>query len=112
MTEQTISRNSALDERAALISCAVDQLASSLVAFARELVRIPSLPGEEGRAHHYVADKLRSLDLSVDICPIHFDDLRGHPAFNDDGLSPNGRINVIGRWSGTGRGPSRSLILN
>jgi acetylornithine deacetylase len=110
MTQPTV--NSAIDERAALISATVEDLAADLVAFAQGLVRIPSLPGEEGPAHHYVADKLRALGLSVDICPSRFGELRGHPAFNDDGLSPNARINVVGRWSGARRPESRSLILN
>jgi acetylornithine deacetylase len=112
MTQPIVSPNSTIDERAALISATVDDLAAELTAFAQGLVRIPSLPGEEAPAHHYVADKLRALGLSVDICQSHFDELRAHPAFNDDGLAPSGRINVVGRWSGSRRLRSRSLILN
>jgi acetylornithine deacetylase len=112
MTQPIVSRNSAADERAALISAAVDDLAADLIAFAQALVRIPSLPGEEAPAHHYVAEKLRALGLSVDICHTRFDDLRTHPAFNDDGLSPDARINVVGRWAGARRHECRSLILN
>jgi acetylornithine deacetylase len=112
MTQPTVSRNPAADERAALISAAVDDLAPELVAFAQSLVRIQSLPGEEAPAHHHVADKLRTLGLAVDILPTRFEELRDHPAFTDDGLSPDERINVVGRWRGTARGRSRSLILN
>jgi acetylornithine deacetylase len=112
MTQPTLQPSPGLDERAALIAAAVDDLAPDLVAFAQGLVRIPSLPGEEGPAHHYVADKLRTLDLSVDICTSRFDELRDHPAFNDDGLSPDARINVVGRWPGTRQAGSQSLILN
>jgi acetylornithine deacetylase len=112
MTQPTLRRSPALDERAALISSAVDDLAPDLVAFAQSLVRIPSLPGEEGPAHHHVADKLRELGLSVDICTSRFDELREHPAFNDDGFSPDGRVNVVGRWRGDRSSFSRSLILN
>ena len=111
MKERIVSPNLAMDERAALISATVDELAAELTAFAQGLVRIPSLPGEEAPAHHYVADKLRSLDLSIDICQSEFDELRAHPAFNDDGLSSSGRINVVGRWPGSRR-QARSLILN
>jgi acetylornithine deacetylase len=111
MTQPTVWHTSTIDERAALISGAVDDLADELVAFAQGLIRIPSLPGDEAPAHHYVADKLRALGLSVDICRSRFDELRAHPAFNDDGLSPDARINVIGRWRGT-RPQGRSLILN
>jgi acetylornithine deacetylase len=112
MTQPTLRQHPALDERAALISSAVDDLAPDIVAFAQGLVRIPSLPGEEGPAHHYVADKLRELGLSVDICASRFDELRAHPAFNDDGFSPDARVNVIGRWPGERGSAARSLILN
>lgn len=112
MTQSTVWDNSTIDDRAARISATVDDLADDLTAFAQALVRIPSLPGEEAPAHDFVADKLRTLGLSVDICPSRFDELREHPAFNDDGLSPNARINVVGRWSGSRRLGSRSLILN
>jgi len=103
---------STIGERATLISAAVDELAADLTSFAQGLVRIPSLPGEEAAAHEYVAHKLRALGLSVDIVESRFDELRGHPAFNDDGLTPEGRINVVGRWPGTRSSESRSLILN
>jgi acetylornithine deacetylase len=111
MKQPTVLRNSGQDERATLICSTVDDLRPELVAFAQALVRIPSLPGEEAPAHHHVADRLRALGLSVDICTTRFDELRRHPAFNDDGLSPNARINVVARWPGS-RPQARSLILN
>jgi acetylornithine deacetylase len=111
MTQPIAQYGGAIDKRAALIGATVDALAADLVAFAQGLVRIPSLPGEEAAAHHYVADRLRGLGLAVDICSSRFDELREHPAFNDDGFSPDGRINVVGRWQGS-RPDSRSLILN
>jgi acetylornithine deacetylase len=97
---------------AARISAAVDELRPAIIAFAQDLVRIPSLPGEEEPAHRYVATKLRDLKLDVDVLESRFDELRSHPAFNDDGLAAEGRINVVGRWRGAGAGKARSLILN
>jgi acetylornithine deacetylase len=112
MIRPTVPQNSTIGERAALISAVVDAMAADLTSFAQDLVRIPSLPGEEAPAHEYVAETLRALGLSVDIVESRFDELRSHPAFNDDGLRPEGRINVVGRWPGTGGTHSRSLILN
>jgi acetylornithine deacetylase len=112
MTYTTPRRHLAIEERAGRISATVDGLAADLTAFAQGLVRIPSLPGEEAPAHDYVATKLRALGLSADICVSRFDELREHPAFNDDGLSPDARINVVGRWTGSRGSESRSLILN
>jgi acetylornithine deacetylase len=112
MTQPFVRDTSTLATRAALISNAVEDTAAELTSFAQGLVQIPSLPGEEAPAHEYVAQKLRELGLSVDIVESRFDELREHPAFNDDGLTPNGRLNVVGRWSGVGGSGSRSLILN
>ena len=111
MTQPITWHNSTIDDRAALISGVVDDLAADLVAFAQGVVRIPSLPGEDAPAHEYVAGKLRALGLIVDICASRFDELRAHPAFNDDGFTSDGRINVIGRWAGARPG-AKSLILN
>lgn len=111
MTQPPVSNHTAAD-RATLISAAVDELRPTLVDFAQALVRIPSLPGQEAPAHDYVAAKLRSLRLEVAILESRFDELHGHPAFNDDGLAPEGRINVVARWPGATPADSRSLILN
>ena len=81
-----------------------------LVALAQAMVRTPSLPGEEQAVQELVAGRLRTMGLEVSVLPVSLERLRGHPAFGDDGFSPEGRIDVIGRWRGAGTG--RSLILN
>ena len=112
MTQPTVWNDVAITDGAARISAAVDELRPALVAFAQELVRIPSLPGNEAPAHHFVAAKLRGLQLDVAIVESRFDELRTHPAFNDDGLAPDGRINVVARWPrASADGDARSLIL-
>jgi acetylornithine deacetylase len=92
------------------VAAAVDELAGDLVAFAQSLIRSPSLPDAEGPAQALVAAELRRLGLDVVELPCRFDELAGHPAFCDDGFSPDGRFDVIGRWRG--RGGGRSLVLN
>lgn len=94
----------------AAIAASVDALAPDIVAFLRRLVRTPSLADQEAAVQDTIAGKLRELGLVVDQVPTRFDELRHHPAFNDDGFSPDARQNVVGRWKGTGGG--RSLILN
>lgn len=99
---------------AEVISNAVDQLRDELVGFCQSLVRIPSLPGEEQNVQTAVASKLRELQLEVDVVRSNFDELKDHPAFCDDGIAFDERINVVGRWHGAGdsNGGARSLILN
>ena len=92
------------------LCAAVADREDELVALAQALVRRPSLPGEEAAAQDVVRAALGGLGLEVTTLPCRFDDLRDHPAFTDDGFSPDGRFDVIGRWRGTGGG--RSLVLN
>jgi acetylornithine deacetylase len=94
------------------LCAAVRDAESELVALTQALVRRPSLPDGEGPAQELVAESLRALGLDVDVVPCRFDELRDHPAFCDDGFSPDGRVDVVGRWRGSGEGGGRSLVLN
>lgn len=96
------------------IAEAVEALRPDLVAYIQQLVQTPSLPDHEHAVQKLIADRLHTMALDVAIVPTHFDDLRDHPAFDDDGFSPDTRINVVGRWAGTGDNApeAHSLILN
>ena len=98
------------------ISSVVDSARDELIGFLQKLVQLPSLPGQEQKAQHFVADKLRSLGLDVDVVPSELSELKDHPAFCDDGVAFRERLNVVGRWAGrarpANRSTSRSLILN
>jgi acetylornithine deacetylase len=108
----------AIEDVSEIIAASVDSLQNELFAFAQRLVRSPSLPGEEQGVQALVAAKLRELELRVDIVPSRLEELAGHPAFCDDGVSFAGRANVVGRWVGAasedqaGDGSARSLIVN
>lgn len=95
-----------------LLSKAVEAARDNLITFLQKMVQTASLPDHEHEVQHLVAEKLKSLGLEVEIVPSHFDEIRQHPAFGDDGFSPTERINVVGRWRGTGLGDGHSLILN
>jgi acetylornithine deacetylase len=105
------------DATAALVA-AVDAQRDDLVAFIRSLVQIPSLPGAERPAHAMVAAQLTTMGLAVDVVPIERELIASHPAFCDDGIPFDDRINIVGRWRGTGASgsstdePGGSLILN
>lgn len=90
----------------------LEQLRPELVAFLTKLVQYPSLPGHEQDAQHHYASKLRSLGLDTQIVPSAREDLEPHPAFCDDGVPFKDRLNVVGRWRGSGRNDGRTLILN
>ncbi|MCL6511224.1 MAG: ArgE/DapE family deacylase [Anaerolineae bacterium] len=75
-----------------------------------ELVRIPSVVGQEAEAQAFMRDCYLSAGLDVDVFEADREALRHHPAFVDSGVAFAGRPNVVGMWAGAGGG--RSLILN
>ena len=87
-----------------LVSNAVDAACENLISFLQKMVQASSLPNHEHEVQNLVAQKLRSMGLEVEIVPSNFGYLKNHPAFGDDGFSPNERINVIGRWVWTQTG--------
>ena len=86
------------------ISSEVDALRNELIRFLQTLVRLPSLPGEEQTAQRAFAEKLCSLGPAVEIVPSQLGDVQDHPAFCDDGVPFEDRLNVVGRWAGTATG--------
>ncbi|MDP7060654.1 MAG: M20/M25/M40 family metallo-hydrolase, partial [Candidatus Marinimicrobia bacterium] len=92
------------------IEKSVENLREPLVDFVQQMVRTPSLPDKEHTVQKLVASKLKTVETEVDVFPCRFEQLKDHPAFCDDGFSPNERVDVVGRWMGNSRG--RSLILN
>ena len=92
------------------IDAAVDSAREEIVSFIQTLVQSPSLANDEGPVQEIISDKLKSLQLDVKKIPVRFDELKDHPAFNDDGFSPDSRINIVGEWNNEGSG--KSLILN
>ena len=94
------------------IGAQIDRLRKPITEFLQQLVQFPSLPGQEQEAQHFIADKLRALGCKVEILKSEFAELEHHPAFSDDGVSFEERLNVIGAWGGAANGLGRSLILN
>ena len=92
------------------IDSAVDAAWEEIVSFIQSLVQSPSLANDEGPVQKLISEKLETLGLAPEKVPIRFDELKDHPAFCDDGFSPNTRVNVIGQWNNDGGG--KSLILN
>ena len=92
------------------INKAINDNKDEIIAFVQELVRTPSLANHESGVQQIIHNKLNSIGLSSKIIPVIFSELEHHPAFNDDGFSPDSRINVTALWQGNNS--SKSLILN
>lgn len=100
------------------ISAQVDSLRGEISGFLARLVQFPSLPGKEQAAQYFYAEKLQALGLNPGILVSRKEELDKHPAFCDDGVPFEDRVNVVGRWQGTGnksgkkKEAPRTLILN
>lgn len=92
------------------ISGVVDKKKEEIVKFCQNLVRIPSTTGNEADAQEFIADYLRSLDLTIDMWEPDVAVLKKHPAFVPTERGYKNRPNVVGIYEG--RGSGRSLILN
>lgn len=80
------------------------------ISFLQELVRIPSVTGDEGPIQAFLSDYLERMGLEVDCFVPSLDELRTHPAFVEPAQAYEGRPNVVASSKGTGGG--RSLLFN
>ena len=88
----------------------VEQNRKSIVGFLQDLVRIPSVTGEEGKIQQFIAGLLKTMGLSVDIFHPDLAALQKHPAFVEVSRGYEGRPNVVGILKGAGGG--KSLLFN
>src|SRR2546421_7810109 len=74
---------------------AVDEFCIDLM---RDLVRTPSVTGDEKTAQDKLAAALRELGLELDIWSPTLADVEDHHAFSDDGTSLGERPVIVARW--------------
>src|SRR5512144_2338812 len=87
-----------------------DQNRNAIVSFLQDLIRIPSVTGEEGRIQQWIAGRLKEMGLIVDVFEPDLAALRKHPAFVEVAQGYEGRPNVVGLLKGAGGG--KSLLFN
>jgi acetylornithine deacetylase len=76
----------------------------------KDLVRVPSVVGQEGPCQTVVRRKLSDLGMAVEQFEAVREEVAAHPAYIDVPWPYAGRPNLVGRLPGAGGG--RSLILN
>jgi acetylornithine deacetylase len=92
------------------IAQAVANHREQAVSWLCDLIRFPSVQGQEAQVQEYVLSTLRELGLQAEYRPIP-EDLVADPEYtHSDNEQPYaGRYNVVARWPGSGTG--RSVIL-
>lgn len=86
----------------------IQSLRDDLYDLALDLVRTPSVTGNENAAQDLLASRLRAWGLDVDLWTVG-PEITSHRAYCDDGL-PVERKNVVARWGP--RDDVAALILN
>jgi acetylornithine deacetylase len=81
------------------------------VALTQELVRFPSVRGQEHTAQDFMAREMRARGLAVDRWKIELDDIRHLPGFSPVHVNYDNAINVVGAHRPRSA-KGRSLILN
>lgn len=81
------------------------------IGFTQELVRFPSLRGQEHTAQDFLARQLRKRGYPVDSWAIELDQIKDHPGFSPVTVSYDNAINVVASHRPR-QESGRSLILN
>ncbi|WP_282609336.1 ArgE/DapE family deacylase [Pelagibius sp. Alg239-R121] len=102
MLDETLSRE---------ILAAVDEGFGGQLAFTQNLVRFPSLRGQEHTAQDFLFEEMRARDLTMDRWAIEVGDIEHHPGFSPVKVDYSNAINVVGTHR-PGEEQGRSLILN
>ena len=106
----TDNEDPARAERVRRLTAAVDARREDLVSFLQDLVRVPSVTGEEGAVQEIVAARFRGAGLEVDVWEPDPAVLAPYAEHVGGVESFVGRPNVVGTLRG--RGGGRSLVLN
>ena len=81
-----------------------------IIEFLRDLIKFPSVTGEEGEIQQFISQKLEKMGLIVDLWEPDLEALKSHPAYVDVARDYQGRPNAVGILRGSGGG--RSLLFN
>lgn len=94
------------------ILAALDE--QGLINAFRDLLRIPSVTGQEAAAQRWLGRHMQQLGLDVDLWTIDIAALQNHPQF--PGLevdrSKAESVGLVGTWQGTTSMPGKKLVFN
>ena len=93
-----------------LIISTIEKNKHELFELVAELVRIPSVVGNEEKAQEWIFEQYKKIGLNVLLLQADREKICHHPAFIDSGISYKNRPNVIGILEGDTQ--YRSLTLN
>ncbi|MBN8969640.1 MAG: ArgE/DapE family deacylase [Rhizobiales bacterium] len=89
---------------------AIDKNRDKAIEFLRDMVRIPSVTGDEAAIQKFLDGYLSKIGLEVDMWETDWEELKKHPGYRPVDRGYEGRPNIVATLKGTGGG--KSLLLN
>jgi acetylornithine deacetylase len=88
----------------------IDKNRDKAITFLQDMIRIPSVTGDEAAIQRFLSDYMRKIGLDVDVWDTDWEKLKKHPGYRPVNRGYEGRPNIVATLKGTGGG--RSLLLN
>jgi acetylornithine deacetylase len=92
------------------LEAAVDRMRPEIIESLQQLVRIPSVTGDEGQAQQFISELYTATGLETVSFEADFGKIKDHPAFCSSDKPYKGRPNIIGMWKGDPE--KKSIVLN
>lgn len=93
-----------------IIDAYLDGQEDRMISFLQEILRIPSVTGEEAAIQEFMSRYTATMGQTVDVFVPSLEELKTHPGFVAVTQSYDNRPNVVSTLKGTGGG--RSLLFN
>ncbi|TWI31240.1 ArgE/DapE family deacylase [Paracoccus sulfuroxidans] len=88
----------------------IDEKRDHAIGFLQDMVRIPSVTGDEAAIQKFVSEYMSRIGLDVDMWETDWEELKAHPGYRPVARGYEGRPNIVATRKGSGGG--RSLLLN
>jgi acetylornithine deacetylase len=88
----------------------IDKNRDKAITFLQDMIRIPSVTGDEAAIQRFLSDYMHKIGLDVDMWETDWEKLKQHPGYRPVNRGYEGRPNIVATLKGTGGG--RSLLLN
>lgn len=98
------------DSRRQAVLDTIDRNKDHAIQFLQDMVKIPSVTGDEAAIQAFVSDYMNGIGLEVDMWDTDWEELKKHPGYRPVDRGYEGRPNIVATAKGTGGG--RSLLLN
>jgi len=88
----------------------VDASKDEAIQLLQDMVKIPSVTGDEAAIQKFMSDYMNGIGLDVDMWDTDWEELKKHPGYRPVDRGYENRPNIVATLKGTGGG--RSLLLN